>query len=400
LNAALLFRDDAPRKTEPLAPGSRRIALLAGIAVLAVPVVLTGRDLLARYSYEQSLILFEHDRAAEGRKYLGAAAQQAPYDPYYRQQLAARLLDQRAAAGDAAERIRLAVAAENQLEQSLAAGCLQEFSHFNLGWLTLETGEPTRALPHFLATLQEAPQRRGAYFGLGLALRASGREADAIRAFALEWINDPVNFTAPLWERPDFAPLRAQVAREADRLLAEIAPTRPTAEYVRELWAWWARDGAPPAAGFNAETDAFARTLASSAHEQPGPPAPGRFAWEQLRLAWRQSSDPAAFASLAPHEPLFTLALTRRAARHPPPDWHGFLTAGSEDEAPLLGIQRAARSGYGVLARHPDGPVLTDLYVLQQNRLVAQFAATLFPPKGWLPARELLNRLPTLPASP
>ena len=59
-----------------------------------------------------------------------------------------------------------------------------------------------------------------------------------------------------------------------------------------------------------------------------------------------------------------------------------------------------SRLGYGVLALHPDGPVLSNLYLSQQNRFVTAFAAGLFPPKGWITAPELLARLPALPPPP
>jgi hypothetical protein len=58
---------------------------------------------------------------------------------------------------------------------------------------------------------------------------------------------------------------------------------------------------------------------------------------------------------------------------------------------------RRSRTGYGVLARHPDGPLLTDAYFVQENRVVTEFASGLFPPKGWVPGRFLLALLPPDP---
>ena len=400
VNLALLFRGAHPAAAVAPAGPARRLAALSGGVILAWPLLLTGRDLLARYAYEQSLILFEHGRPDEGREYLETAAQRAPYDPYYRHQLAARIWDEHPAANDPAAAARRSDGAARQLEQSLATGTLQEFARFNLAWIALAKGEPATAAQHFLATVRTAPHRGGAYFGLGLALRAAGDERGAVRAFALEWINDPVSFTAPLWEWPDFAPLRPRVAREAETLLAGLAPAHPTARCLREFWAWWADGSPPPAAGFNAESTAFVRMLAAADPGQSADPAASPYAWAQLRAAWRQPPPPAAFAALLPRDGAFAAALARRAARHPPPDWRGFLTAGLENESALLATLRPARTGYGVLALHPDGPVLTDLYVMQQNRLATAFAAALFPPKGWLPARELLDQLPNVPTHP
>ena len=58
---------------------------------------------------------------------------------------------------------------------------------------------------------------------------------------------------------------------------------------------------------------------------------------------------------------------------------------------------RRSRTGYGVLTLHPEGPVLNDLYLVQETRVIADFAAGLFPPKGWLPGRFLLALLPPEP---
>src|SRR5581483_2353207 len=80
-----------------------------------------------------------------------------------------------------------------------------EYAHFNLGWLLLETGDNAAAAHHFRAAAQLAPDRGGVYFGLGLALEGLGRHADAIRAFALEWLDDPRQSTSPAWEVPALA---------------------------------------------------------------------------------------------------------------------------------------------------------------------------------------------------
>ena len=397
VNLALLFVDERAALANPITRAAQwRIGLVGGL-ILAAPLLFTGRDLLARFAYDQSLTLFEDGRTAEGLDYLETAAQRAPDDPYYRHQLAGRLLKLRELTKDKTEQARLTAQATAQLEQSLAAGCLQEFAHFNLGWLALEANEPDRAIPHFLATVREAPHRGGAYFGLGLAWLGTGHETAAVRAFALEWINDPVSSTDPLWEWPNLAPLRPQIAGEADALLAGLAPTLPTARYVRELLQWWDRGAPSPRGGFNAESKAFARTIAANAPDQSAPPASASYQWDLLLRAWQQPPESNAFAALIRNDEPFATALVHRAARHRPPDLHGFLTAGLENEPYLLLTTRFSRLGYGVLALHPDGPVLTNLFVMQQNRVVATFASGLFPSKGWIPAKELLSRLPATP---
>jgi hypothetical protein len=275
---------------------------------------------------------------------------------------------------------------------------MQEFAHFNLAWLALESGAPRLAAKHFRATLAQAPHRGGAYFGLGLALLAAHENAAAVRAFALEWVNDPAAALSPVWASPDFVVYRPSVAREAEAILAELAPKRATAGYISALRRWWEQGGPPPARGFNRESGQFITALAALTRGQPLPSAIKAYPWGRLLATWRQT--PADFSVLTPRDPAFATALALRAARHPWPDAHGFLTAGPED-APNLRLDiRPARTGYGVLALHPDGPVLTDLYLKRSHRIVSAFASTVFPPKGWLPARELLARLPAAPPTP
>ena len=371
---------------------TRRTVTWLGLAALLVPCAQTVRDLSARFAYEQALAALGENRLADAVTALESAAVRAPCDPYYRHQLAGRLLAMRTASSDTTERERLGTAAAEHLRLSLAAGCFTEYAHFNLAWLALESGAPRLAANHFRATLAQAPHRSGAYLGLGLALRAQRENAAAVRAFALEWINDPFAATSPQWTHPELAIFRPSVAREATAILAELVPDHPTASYVDSLWRWWDEGQSLPGAAPNRETRDFVASLNALQQRRPLPPEVRVYAWGRLLETWQRS--PTDFSGVAARDPAFRDALTRRATRHPAPDVHGFLTAGPEGEDNLVVATQSARSGYGVLALHPDGPVLTDLAVRTRPRVVSAFASTVFPARGWLPARELLARLP------
>lgn len=388
----------APAGLPPIGAWMRRTITWLVVAALLVPCAQTGRDLFARLAYEQALTALGENRLADAVTSLERAAAHAPYDPYYRHQLAGRLLAMRAASTDANERERIATTAAEHLRLSLAAGCFTEFAHFNLAWLALESGAPRLAANHFRMTLALAPHRSGAYFGLGLALRAQRENAAAVRAFALEWVNDPFAATSPQWAHPELAVFRPSVAREAAAILDELAPVHPTAIYVSTLWRWWDEGDSLPTSAPTRETQDFVASL--NALQRGLSPAPEIrvYPWGRLLDTWQRT--PADFSDLAPRDPAFSAALARRAARHPAPDVHGFLTAGPEGEENLVVAIQSARSGYGVLALHPDGPVLTDLAVRTRPRVVSAFASTVFPARGWLPARELLARLPAESSTP
>lgn len=398
-SVALLLSDDRNAWTGRPSRSARWALAAAGLVAVLLSLRSTGRDLLARLHYDRAVAHLAAGRTDAARAELTSAAQRAPHDPYYRHQLAAVLLRPIGSASPTAPRAPRVAGAHAELSASLAAGVFTEYARFNLGWLALERADAREAAGHFRAALHEAPHRRGAYFGLGLALRNLGppHAQDAIRAFALEWLNDPAAGVAPLWGWPEFASLRPAVLAEASRLLADAAPAHPATSFVRELWSWWALGGAVPATGHDGESTAFAATLQAVADGAPNPVAASGFAWGRLLRAWSSPDPAAAFHALLPRRPEAAAALARRALRCRPPDVRGFLVSGPDTEDALLATEVPARTGYGVLALHPDGPVLTDLYVRQQDRVVSEFASTLFPPKGWIPAAVLLERLPPAP---
>jgi tetratricopeptide (TPR) repeat protein len=112
------------------------------------------------------------------------------------------------------------------LRASLALNPDQEIAHFNLGWLLL-VRDPAAAEKHFLAAAQLVPDKGGVYLGLGLARLNQHRPADAVRAFALEGLNDPAFLTSPWWREPAVAAQRGAARAEFARLAALAAALVP-----------------------------------------------------------------------------------------------------------------------------------------------------------------------------
>lgn len=377
---------------------ARRLATGLGLALaagLAAPA--TWADLQARRHYDHALAALGTNDGAGYLRALDAATAAAPHEPYFAHRAALWLVEQRAAAADPARQTALARDAATRLERSLASGAHEEFAHFNLGWLYLDLGEPAAAARHFHAAAQRVPDKGGVYFGLGLAHELAGRRPAALRAFALELVNDPRSATSPAWELPTLAALRPAVLAEAGRLLAELRP-RHSAVATVEPWLrwWWGETEAAPSSGFNAASRAFAAALPAIAAGQPLP-GPADAPWRAAYAAWRQpEAAPGAFLALARGDEALAAALVRRA-RTPRTDFRAFLAAPTGDEPALVRTYRRQRPGYGVLALHPQGPPLVDLHIVQENRVTAEFAAGLFPVKGWLPGRFLLALRPDDP---
>ncbi len=402
--AAALLTAGASRAAAPGAsvsavsvfPGPRLAAgALALAAGLALPA--TVRDLAGRARYEQALTALAAGDATAAAAALDRAADLAPHDPFYRHQLAGLALDGPAAgaANEARARQRAAIAA---FEHGLAAGVHLEIAHFNLGWLRLGFGEADAAARQFAAAARLVPDKGGVYFGLGLAHLAAGRKADAVRAFALEPLNDPRHLTSPAWEIPLLAELRpairAETLRLADDLAPRFAPARTTAAWLR----WWTGTGTePPPANlaFNTESATFVSAWPTLAQRAPLPPAARVYPWADAYESWRHGGGADRFLRLSGGDAAYAAALARRAQRAA--DFVAFLRAPAGDDPALVRTFRRERPGYGVLARHPDGPPLRDAYVVQEHRLAADVAAGLFPRKGWLPGRFLLALLPPDP---
>ncbi|MEX2044411.1 MAG: O-antigen ligase family protein [Opitutus sp.] len=366
------------------------VGLSSGLAVLAIPLL---RDLHARRVYEVALQAWEEGRVSDWIDGLDRAASLAPGDPWYQHQAAGALMEIRNAEPEPTRRAELTLAVIKRLEISLRTGVHQEFARFNLGWLNLDIGQPDAAAAHFVATAQLVPDKGGVYFGLGLALHAAGRRDYAIRAFALEWVNDPLSMSSPAWEIPDLATLRSAVEFETLRIYGELRPRHPPAA-IAEAWArWWLAGQADRnslARGFSAGARGFAAELPGIA---AGAPVGGGTAWTRIYGAWREPEEIPGFLRAAGGDAAFAAALQHRARRHRG-SFHAFLTAATEDDPALLRTYRRQRTGYGVLALHPDGPLLSDAYIVQENRVPTDFAAQLLPPKGWLPGRYFLELLP------
>lgn len=387
--AAALLTGTAGARSLTLSRGRAVATIVGGTALAAFPAMALLNDLRARQTYDEGIAAWERGASAEFVARMDQAASIARYDAFYPQQAAGELMRryeaQRTTASYRAQAIE-------RLQASLRTQAHEEFAHYNLGWLRLESGEPALAAPHFVAAARLVPDRSGVYFGLGLALQQQGRTRDALRAFALEWLSDPRHCTSPAWEVPALAALYPEVRNETLRLLADLAKSDATAAKGAPWLRWWLGEPVEPHAlgsGFNAQAATFARALPKMLRREA---IAGDAAWVRLYHAWRNGARNG-FAALAGNDRAFAEALQRRATRHRD-EFRAFLAAPTGDEAALFVTTRHQRLGYGVLALHPDGPLLTDNYIVQENRVTVTFAAELFPPKGWLPARFLLALLP------
>ena len=402
--AALALLTAADARDQPASRAGRAGGLAAAVVVAMVIPALgpTVADLRARRLYDAALTALERGDSPAYLRLLDQATAVVPHDPFFDHQSASWWLDQRGTTPDDAAQRAAAAAARARLERSLGTGAHTEFAHFNLGWLLLDLGEADAAARHFSAAARLVPDKGGVYFGMSLAHQAAGRRDAAVRCHALEIINDPRQITSPAWDTPLLSPLKTAVLEEVHQRLGALRGV-PHTDTIDAWLRWWSGAKIPPTGlqpGFSEASRRFATALVSIERNAVLPSRD--LPWEQAYAAWREASSPAAvpeaeaFRVIAGSDREFARALFQRARRYSS-RFQEFLTASTGDEASFVRTLRRQRPGYGMLTFHPEGPILHDLYIVQENRIAVDLAAGLFPAKGWLAGRWLLELVPEIP---
>jgi O-antigen ligase/tetratricopeptide (TPR) repeat protein len=387
-------------------PSNARLAGGALLAALAIIMWPTLPNLRARQLFADAATARESGRPDVFVAGTEKAAAVASWDAFYPVQLGAFYGEQYLLAGDPAAQARARQLCAASLNHALAINPDQEYCHFNLGWLLLPE-DPAAAEPHFRAAVRLVPDKGGVYLGLGLSLLARDEKSAAIGAFALEWLNDPQAVASPLWTLPPLAALRGDVAaalhREIAYQLKQIglpATTGRQLRYVAALTDWWL-GATPDMATLSGEGPSeprwFFENLRLIDQRTYVPRKIGEgLPWEQLYAAWRDATTLSAAPGDAPE---LVGAINRRLLRERD-SFTRLLVSPPGDEPSLEQSFRRQRLAYNVLLRNQDGFLLSDLYVFPENRLVRKYASFLFPSKGYLPGRVLLDSLDRLAPAP
>jgi hypothetical protein len=388
-----------------VSPLSARLTGGVLLAVLTVMLWPTLPNLRARQLFASAADTREAGNVPAFVAGTEKAAAAAPWDAFYPVQLGAFYGEQYLRAGNTAAQTRVRQLCAASLNRALAINPDQEYCHFNLGWLLLPE-DPAAAEPHFRAAARLVPDKGGVYLGLGLSLLARNEKSAATGAFALEWLNDPQAITSPLWHLPPLAALRGDVAaalhRENAHWLEQTglpAATGHQLRYVAALTDWWL-GATPDVATLGGEglpePRRFFENLRLIEQRTYVPRKVGGQPWEQLYAAWRDATPVSAAPGDAPE---FVDAINRRLLRERD-SFVRLLVSPPGDDPALKQISRRQRPGYNVLMRNQDGFLLSDLYVFPENRLVQKYASFLFPSKGYLPGRVLLESLDRLAPAP
>ncbi len=379
-------------------------------AVLAILLVHLSPSIRARSFFSTSINYLEQANFSSFLDYAKKSMTMAPWEPYYLNATASAFLFGSRQTESSPKRDNLITQAINLLTRSLRLDPDQELCHFNLGWLYLNR-DAALAENHFIKAAHLVPDKGGVYLGYGLSLLHQQKAEKAHHVLALETINDPRFITSPIWDTPLLKPHRAEMLRCATEIISTwknsggvSLPTQKKLTYTQAILLWWAEKD------FQIETlitngNSFSKPFFQFL-QNPGslqletiPSQP----WQSLYLAWKDPSkhSQTLHQALLSRYRLNLFPERENAYKKLLEDFRNssfldLIKAPAGNELPLMKTYQRKRIAYGILMRNMDGPTPVDAYVVQENGIVADFLAPIFPSKGHLPNTLFTNYLSNL----
>jgi tetratricopeptide (TPR) repeat protein len=304
----------------------------------------------------------------------------APWESYYSYQLGWNLGDMALETNDP----NLIKASIDWFNQGIKASPYQEFGYSNVAWLQLRQN-PAAATENFLHAAQLVPAKHGVFAGLGISLLAQGKVDLATEAFSLEILRDPLFLTSPLWRSPQINPIYPLVLSRLENQYNQLLQEQPNNNYFhinRGALFWW--QGKLEAAKkdwenydnplckslLNIDSES---TLKQELVQLPSSP------FKLLLTAWFKPSQ---------REKLLQQAWVNvKESEIPPQILENFVTSMEKSHSfkewlmvnnPIIPYRRE-RSGFGVLSRHIDGVIPTDLYMVLENFAISTWFDSFFP---------------------
>lgn len=390
--AFLLAAPNSPHRQD--GQGGTRARLASGILLIVgglVCVAILVPHWRARELHWSAWVSAEPDLARPTLK-LREAAEAAPWNTHYRNQLGLLLAREAQQSNHAAQRHL----ARTELLASVQIDAAQEPIHANLGWLWLPD-DPVQAAAAFRRALTLIPDRDTVHYGLALSLLATGDTRGAIDALALESLVNPPFIGAPLWAEPRFVALKKPVNARLKELL-EQARSHPALPFWRQrdliyfqaVLRWWEGGSAPAGDelfGADADQRAFFTAAASTSQAEATWPAPWRELAE-LANRTRRSSLPGEGREQA----VRAGALARLdVAKGPIPELVRSATPGSVGVMQYL----LERRHFPLMHRNLDATGYLDLAPHIVDAFRQRYLDPLLPARGLIPGPVLADLAPT-----
>lgn len=307
----------------------------------------------------------------------------APWETYYSNQIAWHL--GKMALDDADQN----VSQKNQtlalefFQKSIQGNPYQEFSYHQAAWILNKIGGDAKALPLFEQALTLLPHRASLNFGRGLTLLRQGKNDEGIQSIVQECFYHPLFITSPLWRSQQLQGLYASVMTE----LGKLYQTQKQDLNLAVLNWWLGKPGAigelrsvkQPIASLLADIIEDKRERLQKIIEQP------TSAREMVISAWYNPSkrkellNKAWILRVGVSDSNQSIVEALSARMNNSNSFDQFLRSPLPLFTPLNQKEHRQRLGFGIMSRHIDGPDPYDLFVIEENRILAQFWLDLFP---------------------
>lgn len=179
---------------------------------------------------------------------LTRASQLIPWDPSYPGLAAEIVLELLKGSTDSEDTQTLRLLAIDYFKSAVAAAPNDPWFNQNLASLLIEADNPQEAEPYIKAAIRLLPRNSNSYtyYTLGLSLLQQDRTAEAIEAFSLEGLANPIFLIADVWEQQPLLSIRDSVVAKTlshyQEVLARTNELSRQYKWLYEQWAvisWW-----------------------------------------------------------------------------------------------------------------------------------------------------------------
>jgi O-antigen ligase len=325
---------------------------------------------------------------------LTKAHQLAPWEPYYPYQLGWNLGNLGLQVNQPQQRQQLLTEGIDWLKKGIAASPYQEFGYSNLGWLLLETN-PQAASEAFRKAIELMPAKRKNFYGLGLSWLGQKQLEKAIESFTLEGLRDPLFITSPIWRSPRLKAIYPQVLDSMithyRELLQQNTTSKSLTTYFHQCRGglyWWQGNFQAAHKDLDTYGTPLSKLMLTLAEAKPSQTALATLPVSPARLVLQAWNSPAQRLSLLQKAWIeatkteLTLPMQQAllSSLESSPNFQQWL----RESSPVWQYRRE-RSGFGVLSRHIDGPLPSDLFLIVENVPMTNWFAEIFPSFPYFP---------------
>lgn len=237
-----------PTKRFDLSNRMRRAVSLCLLALLCANFQLWTRVDTGLYLSHSAIQDAKNSNLVGADAKLAKAGQIVPWEPTYPALAAEIALGLVESAPSEKDKQALELLALDYFESAVKAAPNDPWFNQNSASLLIEQGEAQKAESYIKQAIRVLPRNTNSYtyYTLGLSLLEQNRKTEAVEAFSLEAIANPIFLVTDVWEQPPLLPLKESVVEKAlgyyQQILAETNRDSKQYQWLYEqsiMLSWW-----------------------------------------------------------------------------------------------------------------------------------------------------------------